>query len=269
MIFLTMIRNNKILLLRRLVQLSLLLLFMGASHFGWNILKGNYSTAEVLGLFHLSDPYFFLQILASSFIPNKEVIIGVIIVSVFYFLLRGRMFCSWVCPLNIVTDFASFLQRKLHIRPLLESKKINRSIRFYVLVLGLILSAIIGISAFELINPIAMLHRALIYGALSGLFVVFLVFLFDLFILKHGWCGHLCPVGAFYSILGRYGILKVLHTQENCTNCMKCKVVCPEIEVLDIIGVKSGTIKQGACTNCGRCIDVCDDDSLNFKITTK
>ena len=50
---------------------------------------------------------------------------------------------------------------------------------------------------------------------------------------------------------------------------MKCKLVCPEVEVLDIIGIKSGTINHGACSNCGRCIDVCDDDSLNFKITTK
>ena len=264
-----MIKNNKILILRRFVQLSLLMLFIGASNFGWNILKGNYSTADVLGVFHLSDPYFLFQILSTGFIPNTEVIIGVIIVTVFYFLLRGRMFCSWVCPLNIVTDSASWLQRKLHVKPLLESSKITRNLRYYVFGLGLVLSAISGFAAFELINPISMLHRAIIYGVLSGLFVVLLVFLFDLFILKHGWCGHLCPVGAFYAVLGKYGILKVLHIQENCTHCMKCKVVCPEIEVLDIIGIKSGTINKGACTNCGRCIDVCDDNSLNFKITTK
>jgi len=264
-----MIKNSKILILRRLVQFGILLLFIGASNFSWNILKGNYSTADVLGIFNLSDPYFVIQIFSTGFIPNKEVIIGAAIIAIFYFLLRGRMFCSWVCPLNIVTDLASLLQRKLHIKPLLEEKRINRSIRYYILGLGLILSAIFGFSAFELINPISMLHRALIYGLFTGLFVVLLVFLFDLFVLKHGWCGHLCPVGAFYSVLGKYGVLKVFHIQENCTHCMKCKVVCPEIQVLDIIGIKSGTINQGACTNCGRCIDVCDDDSLNYKITTK
>jgi len=264
-----MIRNNKILTLRRIVQLTILLLFVGGANFGWNILRGNYSTAEVLGSFHLSDPYAVMQILASGFIPNIEVFIGLLIVTVFYFLLRGRVFCSWVCPLNIITDSASYLRRKLHITPLISSKQVSRNIRFYVLFLGLLLSAIFGISAFEIINPISMLHRAIIFGSLYGLSVVALIFFFDLVILKHGWCGYFCPIGAFYSILGNFGIFKVYHIQENCTNCMKCKVVCPEVEILDIIGINSGSINKGACTNCGRCIDVCDDNSLNFKITIK
>ena len=28
------------------------------------------------------------------------------------------------------------------------------------------------------------------------------VFFFDLFVSRRGWCGHLCPVGAFYGLLG-------------------------------------------------------------------
>jgi len=264
-----MIKRNKILILRRIIQFCIITLFVGAYNFGWDILKGNFSTAEVLNSFYLSDPYFFFQMLASGFIPNKDVIIGVVIISLFYFLLRGRIFCSWVCPINIITDSASWLRRKLHIQSLISKEKISRNIRFYVLGLGLILSAIIGLAAFELINPISMLYRVLIYGSLSGLYVVILVFLLDLFILKHAWCGYICPVGAYYSLLGRYGILKVFHSQENCTHCMKCKHVCPEVEVLDIIGIKSGNINKGACTDCGRCIDVCDDNSLNFKITLK
>jgi hypothetical protein len=34
--------------------------------------------------------------------------------------------------------------------------------------------------------------------------VLLAVFLFDLFVMRHGWCGHLCPVGAFYSLIGRF-----------------------------------------------------------------
>ncbi len=264
-----MIKNNKYLILRRMVQFSIILLFVGGSYFDWTVLRGNYSTAEVLGAFNLSDPYAVLQILASGFIPGTSIVVGALIVSVFYFLIRGRFFCSWVCPLNIVTDTAAWLHRILHIQPLVSAKRINRRLRYYVLALGLVISAIMGFAAFEAINPISMFHRAFIFGSLSGLLVVLFVFVFDLFILKHGWCGHLCPVGAFYSILGNFGFLKVYHTKENCTACMKCKVVCPEVEVLDIIDVRSGTINQGACTNCGRCIDKCDDDSLKFKITIK
>lgn len=264
-----MIRNNKYLILRRLVQFIILSLFLGSSYIGWNLVKGNYSTAEVAGLFYLSDPYAVMQILFSGYFPGYKIIIGALIISIFYFLTRGRLFCSWVCPLNIITDSASYLRKKLSIKPLVSTKLVNRRIRFYILGLGLVISAIFGLSAFETISPISMLHRALIFSSLSGLIVVLVVFLFDIFILKYGWCGYICPVGAFYSLLGFKGSLKVFHNKENCTNCMKCKIVCPEVEVLDKIGIASGTINKSACTDCGRCIDVCNDNSLNFKITLK
>jgi len=252
-----------------MVQLIIMLLFIGSASLGWTILDGNLSTAEVLESFYLSDPYAIMQIVASGFIPAASVLIGGVIVVAFYFLLRGRMFCSWVCPLNFVTDSAGWLRHKLKIKPLISSKNASKNIRYYVLILGLILSAIFGFAAFEVINPISMLHRAIIFGSLSGLLVVVFIFLFDLIILKNGWCGHICPVGAFYAIIGKWGILKVFHNHENCTSCMKCKVVCPEVQVLDIIAIESGNISMGACTNCGACIDICDDDSLDFKITIK
>ncbi|RLD42723.1 MAG: quinol dehydrogenase ferredoxin subunit NapH [Bacteroidetes bacterium] len=264
-----MIKNHKILILRRIVQLAIIILFIGSSVYGWKILDGNYSTAEVLGFFNLSDPYSVLQILASGFIPASSVLIGAIIITLFYFVLRGRMFCSWVCPLNFITDSAEWIREKLHIQPLIKNKDVDRNMRYYVLLMGLILSAIFGFAAFDVINPISMLHRAIIFGSLSGLFVVLFIFFFDLFILKHGWCGHICPVGAFYSFVGKWGILKVFHKHDNCTDCMKCKLVCPEVQVLDIIGLKTDNIKMGACTNCGACIDVCKDDALEFKITIK
>ena len=34
----------------------------------------------------------------------------------FYLIVGGRVFCSWVCPVNIVTDFAEWLRRRLGIK---------------------------------------------------------------------------------------------------------------------------------------------------------
>ena len=93
-----------------------------------------------------------------------------------------------------------------------------------------------------------------------------IIFLFDLFILKNGWCGHICPLGGFYGTIGKVGLIRVDHSEENCTNCMDCKVVCPESQVLFMVNKQSMQVLDGACTNCGRCIDVCDDDALNFSI---
>lgn len=259
-------KNSKYLILRRISQLALLFLFMGSNYFGWKILQGNYSTALVLDSFHLSDPYAVLQMLATFYVPLTEVLIGALIVFFFYALLGGRMFCSWVCPINIITDFAAYLQRKYKIKPLLKTREVNRNMRYWILVLGLVLSSIFGIAAFELINPITILHRALIFGVTFSSSIVLIIFLFDLLILEHGYCGHLCPVGALYGATGRFRLLKVYHDKDNCTLCMKCKKVCPEPQVLGLIGKETAKIKTAECTNCARCIDVCDDDALKFKL---
>jgi len=47
---------------------------------------------------------------------------------------------------------------------------------------------------------------------------------------------------------------------------MKCKDVCPEVQVLNMIGKRSEFVVKQECTNCGRCVDVCDDDALGFNI---
>jgi ferredoxin-type protein NapH len=47
---------------------------------------------------------------------------------------------------------------------------------------------------------------------------------------------------------------------------MKCKEVCPETQVLYMIGKKSQIVDMGECVNCARCIEVCDDDALGFTL---
>jgi ferredoxin-type protein NapH len=89
-------------------------------------------------------------------------------------------------------------------------------------------------------------------------------------IASRGWCGHLCPVGAFYGLLGRTALARVSAAQRSaCDDCMDCFVVCPEPQVirpaLKQAGQTHPLILSGDCTNCGRCIDVCDRQV--FKMT--
>jgi ferredoxin-type protein NapH len=46
--------------------------------------------------------------------------------------------------------------------------------------------------------------------------------------------------------------------------CSKCLDICPEKQVLHMVGEKSGAVRSGECTNCGRCIEVCDESALKF-----
>jgi ferredoxin-type protein NapH len=254
------------LILRRFTQLGLLLLYFGANAWGWSFLMGNLSSSLLLETVPLSDPYAVLQMAAAGAVLATDIIVGALIISIFYLLVGGRAFCSWVCPINLVTDAAAFLRRKLNVDSISKRQPASRSMRYWVLVLSLIISLMMGITAFEFISPISMLHRGIVFGLGFGWAAMLIIFLFDLFVLKDGWCGHVCPLGGFYSILGKVSLIRVQHTVENCTSCMKCKTVCPEHQVLYMVAKESAGVLSGECTNCARCIEVCEDDALSFSI---
>ncbi|WP_457743886.1 quinol dehydrogenase ferredoxin subunit NapH [Sulfurimonas sp.] len=259
--------HYRYLILRRFVQIGILVLFFGANAWGWKILEGNLSSSLLFGKIPMSDPYAVLQMVVAGAVVSSDLLIGVAVVALFYFIFGGRAFCSWVCPINMVTDSANYLRRIFDIdRAQLQKQPISRSSRYWILAISLIVSAFMGIAAFEFVSPISMLHRGIVFGMGFGWAAIAMIFLFDLFVLKNGWCGHICPLGGFYSLLGKFSFIRVHHLEENCTLCMKCKVVCPEKQVLHMIGKESIPVLSGECTNCARCIEVCDDDALKFSI---
>ncbi|OHD94262.1 MAG: quinol dehydrogenase ferredoxin subunit NapH [Sulfurimonas sp. GWF2_37_8] len=262
----TLWNNYRYLIMRRVTQIALLVLYFGANAWGWKILQGNLSSSLVFGLVPLSDPFAALQMLAAGALLATNLLIGAGIIAAFYLIVGGRLFCSWVCPINMITDAANYLRRKLQIDKLPNRHSVSRKMRYWILALSLILSFFMGVTAFEFVSPISMMHRGIIFGLGFGWAAMLIIFLFDLFVLTNGWCGHVCPLGGFYSLLGNFSLIRVKHTQENCTLCMKCKVVCPEHQVLHMIGKESLPVLSGECTNCARCIEVCDDDALGFSI---
>lgn len=260
-------KKFKYLFIRRVVQITILVLYFGANAYGWHMLEGTFGSSRLFGFIPLADPYTTLQVLATGFVLGADVLLGALIIILFYMIVGGRAFCSWVCPINMVTDLSNWLRRKLN----LDKEEVNyrflkRSARYWIMVLGLIVSAVVGVAAFEVLSPITIMQRGIIFGFGAGIAVIVAIFLFDLFGVKNGWCGHLCPLGASYSLIGKVSLVRVKHDHVACTNCMECKVVCPENQVLHMIHKESVFVTDGECTNCGRCIDVCGDNALGFSI---
>ena len=249
---------------RRLTQTGILLLFFAGNAYGWNVLRGNLSSARVLDILPLSDPFAVLQGISAGAALTADALTGALIIFVLYALLGGRVFCGWVCPVNMVTDLANRLGRSFGLADSADARGLSRQARYWVLGTALVLSALLGVAAFEWISPIGMLHRGIIYGFGFGWTFVLAVFLFDLFALRNGFCGHLCPLGGFYSLIGRYGFLRVRYEKEKCTLCMKCIDICPEKQVLHMVGRQSGAVLSGECVNCGRCVEVCPDNAVKF-----
>jgi ferredoxin-type protein NapH len=204
-----------------------------------------------------------LQSLAAGHVPQAKALLGAAIVIGLYLVAGGRAYCAWVCPMNMVTDAAAWLRRKLGIR---TSAYLSRSTRYWILAMTLVLALATGTIAWELVNPVSMLHRGLLFGLGAAWMIVLAVFLFDLFVATRGWCGHLCPVGAFYSLIGKLSLVRVTAVRRaQCNDCMDCYAVCPEPQVITpaLKGAAKGVgpvILARNCTNCARCIDVCSKD---------
>ncbi|MEZ9864773.1 quinol dehydrogenase ferredoxin subunit NapH [Vibrio breoganii] len=255
-------QTHRFLIYRRLCQISIMACFMLGPTLG--ILKGNLSSSLLLDTIPLSDPLIVLQTLATGHIPEMTTFIGVAIVVVFYAVLAPRVFCAWVCPLNMVTDLAAWMRRKLNLK---ASYRWPSSLRYWLIPVILIGSAISGTTLWAWVDPVATLHRGLVFGIGAGWILIVLVFLLDLVLVEHGWCGHLCPLGATYGVIGSKSALRITATnREACTKCMDCFYVCPEPEILKQ-PLKEGDrrVMSQDCISCGRCIEVCPTKVFEFK----
>ncbi|TPA80923.1 quinol dehydrogenase ferredoxin subunit NapH [Vibrio parahaemolyticus] len=255
-------RAHRFLILRRLCQLTIIALFMAGPTLG--VLTGNLSSSMLFDTVPLSDPLIVLQALATGHIPEFNALLGVMIVVVFYAILAPRAFCAWVCPLNIVTDLAAWLRRKFNIK---ASYRWSPAIRYWLIPVLMLGSALSGAILWTWLDPVAALHRGLVFGMGAGWVLIALVFVLDLLLVEHGWCGHLCPLGATYGVIGRKSLLRVTAVRrEDCTKCMDCFYVCPEPEVLRQ-PLKEGDrrVMDQNCISCGRCLDVCPEHVFELK----
>ncbi len=257
----------KWLVVRRAVQFGIIATFLAGPLWGTWIVKGNLASSLILDVVPLSDPFIQLQSWIAGHRPETDALLGAAILLGLYAIIGGRTYCSWVCPVNIITDAAHWLRQKLGIK---GGARFGRNTRYWILAAVLAAALATGTLAWELVNPVTIVFRALVFGIGAAWMVVVAVFLLDLFVGQRAWCGHLCPVGAFYSLIGTVSLLRVrAGGRDRCDDCLDCYAVCPEPQVITpaLKGEADGhgpVILSANCTNCGRCIDVCPENIFNF-----
>lgn len=270
-----MLRANKWLIVRRAAQLTLLAVFLSGPLAGIWIAKGTLASSMTFGVLPLTDPLVGLQVFLAGHALASTVLIGMTIVTAVYAIFAGRAYCSFVCPINLLTDAAHWIHRRFAFA---KGWQPARQMRLWVLAMILLAAFLSGTVFWESVNPITMLHRELVFGTLwtSGFTLTMLaaLFAFDVAVSRHGWCGHLCPVGAFYGLVGRFRLPVIsAASRSKCDNCMLCYAVCPEPQViapaLKVANAADASplILSSDCTLCGRCTDVCPHSV--FKLTTR
>jgi len=227
-----------------------------------NAIKGTTWSGAFFGL-KLSDPLAVVaQVTAELRIHWPFALTALI--PLLFTLVFGRFFCGWICPATFVYELNDALGTWLRRAGLRPGERIfDRRLKYLVLLIGIIISAITGSVVMAAIYPPAIIGREIYYAVALGGFgagVVFflLTLLFDLLVARRGFCRYLCPGGALYSLLGRYRLFRIRRDVHTCNDCTKCNAVCQF--GLDPMHDDFGQ----ECNNCTACIAICPTDALIF-----
>jgi len=227
-----------------------------------NKLKGTTWSGTLFGV-KLSDPLSVVGQIAAGkklYLPFLITALIPIVLTV----LLGRFFCGWVCPATFIYELNDNLAAWLRKAGLPVSRhKLDRRVKYLVLVAGVVVSAVSGAVAFAAVYPPAIIGREIYYAIAVGGFGAGMVFFlltlaFDLMVTRRGFCRYICPGGALYSLLGRFRVLRIKRIVSQCNDCAKCNVVCQF--GLDPLHDDFGQ----ECNNCTACIAVCPTDALAF-----
>lgn len=191
----------------------------------------------------------------------------------------GPIFCGWLCPSGMLTEFLSRLvpdRFKLN----LAGKVSPEHIRLGILV-AMFLSPFLGgyicctFCNFTMMQNLVLATTGDFTGLQSWASFTILTFVLWFFIggifMKggRGWCTFICPAGAFQGIfhkLGiRLGISRSIQTREShCTSCKKCQKSCPTWAISE-----PGKINAHLCTICRDCIHVCPENAIIYSLSKR
>lgn len=269
---------------RRIVQVAALLLFcLPVLVAGWGLLGlfeggdvrvlapaegvffGTLSSSTVAGV-TLLDPFAVLQIAAASLSFDPAWLVGALPVLLVYGLTRGRAFCGWVCPVGLVSEGVDWLAHKLKIKRV--EMPVPRRAKVVIAAAVLVLSAVTGVAAFEVINPISAINKGLVLGSSVGVWVLAAIVVADLLWARRVWCRSICPLGGFYEVLGKVGLVNVRMEHEKCTQCSLCQKKCLADPAIldDVIADADCMVRAGDCMACGSCVEACPTKALSMKI---
>ena len=187
--------------------------------------------------------------------------LGVALLSAVSFL-YGRLWCGWVCPQTLASDFADSLRTRLDkalsTRPGRPRFALSRAL-WTAAVVGVSLGTGVILACYWLAPQTVFAATCAPWKDPAAGLTVYLgaaVLAADMLWLRRRFCSHFCPYGPLMSTLGDRNTLAVRYLTEredDCIGCHKCEVDCPMG-----IDIKQG-VGQHACIGCGECIDSCND----------
>lgn len=237
------------------------------------ILEGSLTGSRIIG-FHLIDPFIAIEQLAIQHYLPVNIIIGTVTIILFYFFVGGRLFCSWVCPYGLLSEIGELVHKVLIRKKIIKKRYELGNTKYFFLILFLISAVVTGYLFFDIINLMSITSRLIIYGfTLSSLLILFMLIV-EIFFSRRVYCRSICPIGATYGLLNKISAGR-LEWNNSCVHCNKCKSVCIEPKILEVISSKDNSEKERVvirstdCTLCFKCVEICDTKSIAYKNNIK
>lgn len=188
-------------------------------------------------------------------------------------LLLRRSFCSWICPVAVVSEVFwksgyKILRRNPRLPRLLDITL--RGLK-YLLLAFFIYSIVIAMSPGALQAFILSDHHKVADVRLLNFFLhispialgVILILLALSVILRNPFCRYLCPYGALLGLIAMLSPLRVTRDTDRCVSCGVCSQICPVY--IDVMHKQS--VNSPECIGCWRCISHCRfNEALSMQI---
>lgn len=269
-------KGSKIKLYRRCAQISVALVFilvpwLNSLRISW--VHGNFLCFNLAGI-PLADPLAVLQIIVKNAYLSPDLIISAL-VAIGIAIVLGTVFCSWICPYGLLSDFGQILHRKVRGKkkkqPLLSAFTFKLVIFFF----GLI--TLFTFSTTPILNQLSMpawysrIFQFIFIQQFFSLAIMFILIVLsiEIFTGKRYWCQLICPQSVLLILVKQLNPkrMKVGYNPDLCSVSSKKKGPCAAACNLGLNPKVLNTGIETECTNCGDCIVACSrcNGALTYK----
>ena len=205
--------------------------------------------------------------------PAGLIIFMAIMVTAYLF---KKGFCSWVCPIGLVSEVLGNISDKIFKRRIKPPKWLDwplRSLKY--IILGFFIWAI-------LISMTPESTKAFIYSDYNKMTdVLMLKFFTDIsafslwviatlialsLVVRGFWCRYLCPYGGLLGLFSLISPTRIVRNQKSCIDCSACTHACPSF--IKVESVKE--VVSDECSGCMACVDICPvNNTLDLVVVKK